>query len=168
MVPTQSLSTRRLDSPGGAPLAMFHFKGGAATCSRIASPLPATDFSMEILDAISVVRGLANRVLREDQPDWIWSWYRLGLPRRARLRRVVSGLVALRKAIKDSTPDKAEGSAVQLERAGLLTFLDCFRIFKLLVIPAGVGVWASSRRWRSRIEQRWERNLSPLSTGMGY
>ena len=85
-----------------------------------------SSYGKEILDAVSVVKGLINRVLREDQPDWVWSWYQLGLPRRPRLRRIVSGLVTLRKAVLNSDFDTAATAATKLERAGLLSFLGYF------------------------------------------
>ncbi|KAA5801064.1 hypothetical protein F1654_13485 [Alkalicaulis satelles] len=78
------------------------------------------------LDAISEVKGLCNRVLREDQPDWVVVWLRLGLPSKRRLKWIASDLPRLRKAAMEEERGALDGVAEQLVRAGLGTALNFF------------------------------------------
>ena len=78
------------------------------------------------LDAISEVKGLCNRVLREDQPDWVVVWLRLGLPRKRRMKWMVNDLPKLRQAVKEGDKDGFEGVAETLLNAGLGTALKFF------------------------------------------
>ncbi|MCY4260606.1 MAG: hypothetical protein OXC91_10130 [Rhodobacteraceae bacterium] len=61
------------------------------------------------LDSISETKGLCNRVLREDQPDWVVVWLRLGLPNRRRLRWMARDLPILRQAVKEGDVRGYEG-----------------------------------------------------------
>lgn len=78
------------------------------------------------LDAISEVKGLCNRVLREDQPDWVVVWLRLGLPNKRRLKWILNDIPALRQAVKDSDEQACESICEQLLRSGLGTALKFF------------------------------------------
>jgi cold shock CspA family protein len=80
----------------------------------------------ETLDAISEVKGLCNRVLREDQPDWVVVWLRLGLPSKRRMKWMAGDLPKLRQAVKEGDVDGYEGISEKLLRAGLGTALKFF------------------------------------------
>ena len=78
------------------------------------------------LDAASEVKGLCNRILREDQPDWVVVWLRMGLPSLRRLSWMANDLPNLRQAIKDDDRGKQSWVAERLQRAGLATALEYF------------------------------------------
>lgn len=78
------------------------------------------------LDAISEVKGLCNRVLREDQADWVVVWLRLGLPNKRRLKWMASDLPTLRKAVKVDDEELYSAISERLLRAGLGTALKFF------------------------------------------
>jgi cold shock CspA family protein len=79
-----------------------------------------------ILDAISEVKGLCNRIIREDQPDWMLVWLWMGLPERRRLKWMAYDLVAYRAAHKERDAAQASYVAERLQRAGLMTALNYF------------------------------------------
>jgi len=79
-----------------------------------------------ILDAISEVKGLCNRINREDQPDWMLVWLWMGLPDRRRLKWMAYDLVAYRLAHKAHDEAQASYVAERLQRAGLMTALNYF------------------------------------------
>lgn len=80
----------------------------------------------ESLDAISEVKGLCNRIVREDQPDWIIVWLWMGLPSKLRLNWMAEDLVAWRLAYKEDEITAQSWIAERLQRAGLMTALTYF------------------------------------------
>ena len=78
------------------------------------------------LDAISEVKGLCNRILREDQSDWVVVWLWMGLPSRVRLKWMADDLPDFRSAFKEDDLAEQSNIAERLQRAGLLTALTYF------------------------------------------
>jgi cold shock CspA family protein len=93
----------------------------------------------EVLASISEVKGLCNRVLREDQPDWVIVWLRLGLPNKRRLKWIVKGLPALRQAVKSDDKELYSNISEMLLRAGLGTALKFFIEGEELPVEQGRG-----------------------------
>ncbi len=91
------------------------------------------------LDSISEVKGLCNRVLREDQPDWVVVWLRLGLPNRRRLKWMARDLPTFRQAVKEGDVHGYEWVAESLQRAGLGTALRFFIKGDELSLEEGCG-----------------------------
>lgn len=80
----------------------------------------------ETVTSISDVKGLCNRVLREDQPDWVVVWLRLGLPNKRRLKWIASDLPVLREAVKSDDREVYLRISDRLLRAGLGSALKFF------------------------------------------
>ena len=67
------------------------------------------------LEQLSIVKGLFNRVLREDQWDWFTVMGQLGFPSAGLARRIALEITDLRIAIRDGN-----GSSVETSRTNLL------------------------------------------------
>jgi cold shock CspA family protein len=82
------------------------------------------DLELPLLnDAISVIKGMVNRCLRRDQPDWFVVWYEMGLPTTHRLHIQSKDLPSLRKAILSNDTEQAVAAAERLRYSGLLSAL---------------------------------------------
>lgn len=76
-------------------------------------------------DAVSEVKGLFNRVVRQDQWDWFVVFQQLGCPARVKSRKVASTLAELRKTIsteKGTPPDLLD----TLRDLGVIRYLTSF------------------------------------------
>jgi cold shock CspA family protein len=80
----------------------------------------------ELADAISKVKGLFNRSLRQNQPDWFSVWERLGRPDPSQLSRIANDLVQMRNAVKSENLAEFEYTRERLQRNGALTALRYF------------------------------------------
>jgi len=76
--------------------------------------------------SVSEVKGLCNRILREDQPDWALVWLWMGLPSKLRLKWIVADLPALRQACLADDPAEQSYIVERVQRAGLMTALSYF------------------------------------------
>ena len=86
--------------------------------------LESRDVDVEVnIDDFSELKGMFNRCLRQDQWDWFSVFEELGHPDRKFLRSIPSGLVDLRRAVKDDKRDLLERIRERLIRSNLLTYL---------------------------------------------
>ncbi|RWM71237.1 MAG: GIY-YIG nuclease family protein [Mesorhizobium sp.] len=85
--------------------------------------LPSND---GILDAASVVKGLFNQVVREDQWDWFTVARQLGYPSRRISEVIVREITSLRTAIKAEDKDGFLRARSQLHRLPLRRCLSVF------------------------------------------
>lgn len=99
------------------------------------------------LDALSVCKGIFNRVVRQDQPDWVVTQVRLGYPDPSRCRAIAESLAACRSAVRDGDAEAwREARArtrIQRARKALLAY----RGRRFLPDEPGAGfVFVMSRR----------------------
>lgn len=85
---------------------------------------PANQF---VLEAASVVKGLFNRVVREDQWDWFSVCRQLGYPSRRISDVIAKEIVSFRNAIKD---DDREGWLTARTNLHRLPFGKCLAVFR--------------------------------------
>jgi cold shock CspA family protein len=100
-----------------------------ATNARIVTDALAGDVQLDfpgLADAISEAKGIFNRSLRQDQPDWFSVWERLGLPHRDQLSCIASDLVQMRRAVVSKNLAEFEYARERLQRNGALTALRYF------------------------------------------
>jgi hypothetical protein len=99
------------------------------TNAKIVADVLAGDTHMdfpELASAISEVKGLFNRALRQDQSDYFNVYERLGLPGKDQLRRIANDLVNMRNAVVAEDLAEFEYSRERLQRNGALTALRHF------------------------------------------
>ena len=82
---------------------------------------PNTVDPAALLNAISDVKGLFNRCIRQDQWDWFAVYRGLGRPARVDLSQISSLLTALRHSVR-ANPSGAQETLRVLERLGRLGF----------------------------------------------
>ena len=87
--------------------------------------------SNNILDDISRVKGLFNRVVRQDQWDWFTINMYLDYPPYQDLVRIVRELAALRKAIKEQDHKLGESALTQLVNYRFLVYCDNYLTFDI-------------------------------------
>lgn len=77
--------------------------------------------------AVSEVKGLFNRVVRQDQWDWFVVFQQLGYPGRVKSRKVVFTLAELRKTITTEKGTRARGNVLDtLRDLGVIAHLTGF------------------------------------------
>lgn len=118
----------------------------AALLDAIASldPPPPSD---GILDAASTVKGLFNRVVREDQWDWFTVARQLGYPSRRISEVIGREITSLRSAIRDGDAEGFQRARTQLHR---LPFRRCLSVFlgrsKIVDEPGAGWIYILSNR----------------------
>lgn len=80
----------------------------------------------DLLEAISLIKGLFNRVIRQDQWDWFTVWQQLGRPGKLRSTSIVSTLVKYRNAIKAQDLSQKLLEKENLLDLGLIHIIDFF------------------------------------------
>ena len=78
------------------------------------------------LESLSIVKGMFNRVVREDQWDWFTVSRQLGYPPRRVSRSIGHDLGLLRKAITISDDEEIVRTCTRLNGAGTSDFLSVF------------------------------------------
>ncbi len=111
-------------------------------CSRVlallnlqSSPPPTS----EILPQISIVKGLFNRVVREDQWDWFTVMGQLGYPSPSLARQIASELRIMRDAIHNSADDRFQVARRNLCSMPTRLCLQAFLGEKKIVDEKGAG-----------------------------
>ena len=115
--PTIPVAGFGMREPGAAEEARR--RAAARSVSRLLrfERLPEPD--EETLEAFSTTKGLFNRVLRQDQPDWFVAQVRLGYASEDRCGRIAVALAQCRKAIKAG--DAHAWAGARLETRALRT-----------------------------------------------
>ena len=78
------------------------------------------------LESISEVKGMFNRIVKEDQWDWFTVFVDLGYPSRSRCRNIVSLLGNIRKAVKNEQEDELLNLLNILKKRGIKRYLNSF------------------------------------------
>ena len=86
---------------------------------------------VDVVDEISVVKGIFNRVVKQDQWDWFTNYMYLDYPPYKDLARIVSALVALRKAILENNNDNHLQAISQLINSNFLIYCDQYLSFDI-------------------------------------
>ena len=89
-------------------------------------------FDLEtLLDDISWVKGIFNRVVRQDQWDWFTVNMYLDYPIYSDIKGIVSGLASLRGAVKRRDDALGKGSLGQLKRKHFIEYCDNYLKFDI-------------------------------------
>ena len=80
----------------------------------------------DLIASLSEVKGLFNRILRQDQWDWFNVFEQLGRPGRITSRKIVEEILSLRNAIKENDDKQIILSAKKLSSGKFLSLLNCF------------------------------------------
>lgn len=78
------------------------------------------------LESISEVKGMFNRIVKEDQWDWFTVFVDLGYPSRTSCRKIVSLLADIRKAVKNGQEDELIRLLKILKKRGIKRHLNSF------------------------------------------
>jgi hypothetical protein len=101
--------------------------------------LEIPDSTQEVLDAASVVKGLFNRVVREDQWDWFTVCRQLGYPSRRISDAIAKEIASFRSAIRDADREGWLTARTNLHRLPLRRCLAVFRGRARLSEEPGAG-----------------------------
>ena len=80
------------------------------------------------LEAMSELKGMFNRCLKQDQWDWFSVYQQFGFPDRQVMRTIVGELAALRIKVKNSEDTKP--MRLKLQRSNLLQYIMAFRTYE--------------------------------------
>jgi len=101
-------------------------------------------------EAVSEVKGLFNRVVRQDQWDWFTVFQQLGCPGRVKSRRIASKLTDLRGVLTGKSEFQINDVMIQLKELGterhLLSFLE-----RRLSGHVGESIYILSTREQPRV-----------------
>lgn len=93
------------------------------------------------LEAISELKGMFNRSLRKDQPDWFTVYDKLGYPPINEMNSIVSRLVKLRKSLKEHDFKQALLIREDLVNSTLVTYLNQWKKNKSIPVHWGISEW---------------------------
>lgn len=102
------------------------------------------------LEDLSLLKGLYNRVHRQDQWDWFTVWQQLGRPGRPRAQMAARYLDALRIALREGTTEQVRSTRDALLEAGIDRQLERFPAVTDLQPGLGV-VYVLSTREQPRL-----------------
>ena len=86
---------------------------------------------VDVVNEISVVKGIFNRVVKQDQWDWFTNYMYLDYPPYKDLARIVSALATLRKAILEKNNDNHLQAISQLINSNYLIYCDQYLSFDI-------------------------------------
>jgi len=125
-------------------------------------------------EAISLVKGLFNRTIRQDQWDWFTVWIQLGRPGRKRSQALVSGLAQLRRSGANDESSTADSARRQLTQHGLGQALRHFRTGPVDTSGQGLGyIYVLSTRSNPTLlkigytERPVEERVKEINSGTG-
>lgn len=87
--------------------------------------------SKNLLDDISWVKGIFNRIIKQDQWDWFTVYMYLDYPTYSNIKGIVSNLSALRSAIKKSDDRIGKISLQQLKNKNFIEYCDNYLTFNI-------------------------------------
>lgn len=102
--------------------------------------------SNNILDDINHVKGIFNRVARQDQWDWFTVNMYLDYPPQHDIKSIASSLASLRTAIKRKDDNLGRNSLEQLKNNRFLTYCDNYLNFDINDDTASEYIYILSRR----------------------
>lgn len=102
----------------------------------------------QLAPSLSEVKGMVNRCMRKDQPDWLSVYEALGRPDRGWMRRTVGALDRLRRAPRDADEAAVMKARSELRGLGAVERLRSAREAVLRSAPNLLDVSTSSRRGR--------------------
>ena len=105
-----------------------------------------TRVTINICDALSEVKGLFNRVARQDQWDWFTVYMYFDYPLQSECRFFVSQLGNLRKAITNHNESLFQESILRLQNSNLRVYLDNYLSFDSARDTGDEYVYVLSRR----------------------
>lgn len=86
---------------------------------------------VKIADEISIVKGLFNRIIRQDQWDWFTVNMYFDYPSEKEIRKIVESLGNLRKAILSNNNFLGCKSLEQLQSTNFITYCDNYLNFEM-------------------------------------
>jgi len=98
-------------------------------CEQVKNVLERGDLTgsdTSTLESVSIVKGMFNRIVREDQWDWFTVAGQLGYPPRHVSKLVAQDLGILHKAVKSSDEEGFSRTCTRIIKIGIL---DCLSIF---------------------------------------
>lgn len=95
--------------------------------------------TQHVLDAASLVKGLFNRVVREDQWDWFTVCRQLGYPSRRISDAIAKEITSFRGAVRDADREAWINARTNLHRLPLRRCLAVFRGKARLIEEPGAG-----------------------------
>lgn len=102
--------------------------------------------SGSILDDLSRVKGIFNRVVKQDQWDWFTVYMYLDYPPRQDIRSIVSALAFLRRAIIETDNDLGRKSLKLLQENRFITYCDNYLNFDINFETPSEYLYILSRR----------------------
>ena len=93
------------------------------------------------LDAISELKGMFNRSLRQDQWNWFTVYDRLGYPPKNEMKYIVFRLVQLRKSLKVHDFEQALSVRMELVNSTLPTYLSQWKNYTETLSMQGESGW---------------------------
>lgn len=107
-----------------------------------------------LASSISEVKGMINRCLRKDQPDWLSAYKALGRPAWKWMRRTVGILDQLRRALRDADEAAVAAARSELRKLGAAERFRAAREAVLASTPTLPDVRTPSRRPRKDLAEQ--------------
>lgn len=104
-----------------------------------------------ILDEISHVKGMFNRIARQDQWDWFTTYMYFDYPSDASVKRIVSLLSALRNAVKTQNIEMIESITTQLINSSFVICAANYKAFDKGADTSDSYLYILSRREEKEI-----------------
>lgn len=105
-----------------------------------------TKKSIDICNEISVVKGLFNRIIRQDQWDWFTVYMYFDYPSSQECSNIVRLLSALRVAIKNDSLEEAKKIASQIQKTHFISYAKNFLEFNINSDETDEYIYILSRR----------------------
>jgi hypothetical protein len=127
---------------GMAPPKPFTQHERSQACAHFVDAIVSLDLppsANDVLDAASIVKGLFNRVVREDQWDWFTVARQLGYPSRRVCDVIAREIAGLRSSVKNGDKEGFLRARSQLHRLPLRRCLSVFLGRSKIVDEPGAG-----------------------------
>ena len=104
-----------------------------------------------ILDEISHVKGMFNRIIRQDQWDWFTTYMYFDYPSDVSIKRIVSLLSGLRNAIKNQSQEIIDDFSNKLLGSVFPLCAENYKSFSKSIKPSDSYIYILSRREEKEI-----------------
>lgn len=112
----------------------------------VANYIAYKNYSNQICDSISIVKGLFNRVIKQDQWDWFTVYEYFNYPDLDNCRKIVSHLINLRHSILNSDIQSIQKSNYALNFLSIATYYVNFSTFAHSIMRDEEYVYILSRK----------------------
>lgn len=133
---------------GAAPFKSetYNRNGAAIKCVLYFIDKQSIKRNMDIRDEISIVKGLFNRIIRQDQWDWFTAYMYFDYPSYKECSNIVRLLSNLRTAIKNANMEEAKNISLHIKKTNFVIYCNRFLEFDINSDDTDEYIYILSRR----------------------